>query len=114
LKIVLSNSNSAPSAIQRLMEPGETSAEYGVDVSYPMQHPNLTIIGSNPLGNRQAFYEEIINDCVKHYGEKGQRCLMNEEERIAMNLRQPQSMNNYVRAATYLFDGFLANAPVHT
>mmetsp|Transcript_26214 Transcript_26214/g.46232 ORF Transcript_26214/g.46232 Transcript_26214/m.46232 type:complete len:441 (-) Transcript_26214:94-1416(-) len=110
LKIVLSNSNSAPSAIQRLMEPGETSAEYGVDVSYPMQHPNLTIIGSNPLGNRQAFYEEIINDCVKHYGEKGQRCLMNEEERIAMNLRQPQSMNNYtkngytkIRAPTHVF-----------
>jgi prolyl 4-hydroxylase len=48
-----------------------------------------------PLGNRQAIYDEFLDGCVKKFGSKGQKCVMNEHERIAMSLRQPQSMTNY-------------------
>ena len=43
-----------------------------------------------PLGNRQAIYDEFLDGCVKKFGSKGQKCVMNEHERIAMSLRQPQ------------------------
>jgi len=51
----------------------------------------------NPLGvDTQAEYERLIEGCADHYGpHKGQRCYANEDERIAMNLRQPKSMVNY-------------------
>ena len=45
-----------------------------------------------PLGNREKFYENFLDACVKHYGAKGTRCIANENDRIAMSLRQPQSM----------------------
>jgi prolyl 4-hydroxylase len=53
-----------------------------------------------PLGNRQAKFEEYIQGCVDHYGgntigNKGQRCINNEEGRVEMSLRQPKSMVNY-------------------
>lgn len=48
-----------------------------------------------PLGNRQAFYDEMIQGCVKYYGNKGYRCLEYEADRVEMTLRQPQSMENY-------------------
>ena len=87
--------------------------EYGVDVSFPMHHEKIS---SNypwlphnldpslptpkefqdqviqPLGNREKFYENFLDACVKHYGAKGTRCIANENDRIAMSLRQPQSM----------------------
>jgi prolyl 4-hydroxylase len=69
---------------------------YGVDVSYPMHHRNLT--RPNPLGDdKQKFYEESIQRCVDHYGKRGQRCRENEDDRIAMSLRQPQGMVNYTQ-----------------
>lgn len=53
----------------------------------------------NPLGvDKQAEYKRIIQGCVDHYGNKGQRCYANEEERIAMNLRQPKSSVNYTES----------------
>ena len=49
-----------------------------------------------PLGNKQKQYDDYVQGCVHHYGEKkGARCYMNERERIAMTLRQPKSMVNY-------------------
>ena len=90
--------------------------EYGVDVSYPMHHSQVT---SNfpwlphnvdpsiptpeeyntsviqPLGDRQLFYTENIAGCVDFYGTAGGRCLSNERDRIKMSLRQPKSMVNY-------------------
>ena len=92
---------------------------YGVDVSLPVQHasastnyawlPHNVAPESNPtpseykdmpiqpLGDRQAFYEDMIQGCLDKYGEKGTRCLENEADRIEMNLRQPQSMVNYTK-----------------
>lgn len=87
-----------------------TSSSYGTDVSYPMHHRNLT--KPNPLGDdKQQFYEESIQRCVDHYGEKkGKRCLDNEDERIEMSLRQPKGMVNYttngftkIRAPEHVF-----------
>jgi prolyl 4-hydroxylase len=48
-----------------------------------------------PLGNQQAIYDEFLSSCVKRFGSKGDRCISNERDRIAMSLRQPQSMTNY-------------------
>ena len=49
------------------------------------------------MGNKQAFYENLIHGCVNHYGDKGRRCLQNEEDRITMSLRQPKGMVNYTK-----------------
>jgi hypothetical protein len=48
-----------------------------------------------PLGDMQSKHEKFIQGCIDHYGHRGQRCVDNEEDRIQMTLRQPQSMNNY-------------------
>jgi hypothetical protein len=63
-----------------------------------MHNPNVTT--NNPLGDRQKFYSDLISGCVDHYNQKkdgrGSRCLDNERERVAMSLRQPKGMYNYV------------------
>jgi len=92
--------------------------DYGVDVSFPMHHRNvsrnyadmswntnpsiptppiLRDVPIQPLGDRQAFYDQLIHRCVDHYGYKGDRCIDNEKGRIMMALRQPQSMVNYTQ-----------------
>lgn len=48
-----------------------------------------------PLGDRQAFYDDFLNGCIEAFGSKGQRCRSSEDGRVAMSLRQPQSMTNY-------------------
>ena len=58
----------------------------------PEEYLNMPV---QPLGNRQAFYDEMIKGCVDHYGAKGSYCLEYEKDRVDMNLRQPQSMENY-------------------
>lgn len=58
----------------------------------PVEYQNMAV---QPLGNRQAFYDEMIQGCVDYYGEKGFRCLEYEQDRVDMTLRQPQSMENY-------------------
>jgi prolyl 4-hydroxylase len=89
---------------------------YGVDVSFPIHHEtvskNYASLPHNldesvatpkefedmpvqPLGNRQKFYDDFLSSCVNSFGKRGQRCISNEEERVAMSLRQPQSMENY-------------------
>jgi len=89
---------------------------YGVDVSFPMhkarvsenypwlEHNNDVSIPIpeehhgreiQPLGNRQQFYEDFMDGCRKYYGKSGGACDQVERDRIAMSLRQPQSMTNY-------------------
>ena len=70
---------------------------YGVDVSFPIHHEKVVPASRNPLGDKQAFYEEFIEGCRNHYGggRKGKACDSTERDRIAMSLRQPQSMQNY-------------------
>jgi hypothetical protein len=45
-----------------------------------------------PLGDRQAAYDEMIEGCVEFYKEKGFRCREYEADRVRMSLRQAQSM----------------------
>ena len=92
------------------------AVEYGVDVSFPMHYDNVTInyaelphnldpsiptppeyqnMPVQPLGNRQEFYNNMIQGCLDYYGDKADRCLVNERDRVDMSLRQPQSMQNY-------------------
>ena len=94
------------------------SVSYGVDVSFPMHHASVSTnypwlphnvqpenyptppeyegMPIQPLGNREAFYRDMILGCIIHYGvEGGKKCIGNEEYRIEMSLRQPQSMVNY-------------------
>jgi hypothetical protein len=77
--------------------------EYGVDISFPIHHrqpsDNYPWLPSSkegmavqPLGDRQAFYKNYIDGCVKTFGNKSRRCETNENDRVAMSLRQPQSM----------------------
>lgn len=94
-------------------EEADEAAEYGVDVSFPIQHNkvstnyawlphNLDITEELPkefegedvqhLGNRQTFYNDFLKGCVDHFGNKGNRCTTTEKDRIEMALRQPQSM----------------------
>ena len=41
-----------------------------------------------PFGNKQEFHDKMIKGCIARYG--GQRCQLNEKERIEMSLRQPK------------------------
>ena len=91
--------------------------EYGVDVSFPIHKwevstnypwlPHNSDPANNPtpkqyqdmpiqpLGDVQAAYTSFLDGCRDHYGKKGRACDQTEKDRIAMNLRQPQSMQNY-------------------
>jgi hypothetical protein len=92
------------------------NAEYGVDVSFPMHYANVSNnyawlphnqdpslptppeyqgMVIQPLGDRRAFYEDMMNGCRTYYGAKGDTCNEYEHDRVAMGLRQPQSMQNY-------------------
>jgi prolyl 4-hydroxylase len=94
----------------------EVPVEYGVDVSFPIHHKaastNYPWLPHNqdsssptpsqyrdmpiqPLGDKEAFYNNFVDSCVKHFGNKGKRCIQTERDRISMALRQPQSMQNY-------------------
>ena len=92
----------------------ELTAEYGVDVSWPMHNDHVSqnfawlqtegVDGGNStntdapishLPERQQIYEDYINGCVEYYGKNGGRCRSGEESRISMCLRQPKSMTNY-------------------
>ena len=67
------------------------AVDYGADVSFPVHHRFDNNV-SNPLGDRKAFYDNFMNGCRKHHGRKGNRCDEGERGRLAMSLRQPQSM----------------------
>lgn len=91
--------------------------EYGVDLSYPMHRATVSTnyawlphnldheknaapseyenMPVQVLGNKQSFYDENIQGCMDYYTSGKHLCLSTEQERIGMNLRQPQSMQNY-------------------
>ncbi|KAL7425359.1 hypothetical protein ACHAXM_007644 [Skeletonema potamos] len=106
----------------------DATSSYGIDVSMPIfkristnypwlphntntsapkprQYENMPI---QPLGNRQAFYNNHLSKCREHYKrikltEKGHsssniaggNCDIYEYDRLLMNQRQPRSMQNY-------------------
>lgn len=105
--------------------------EYGVDISFPMHYGQVSTnypwlehnrdpskpvpkeyenMPIQPLGDRQAFYNNYLQGCKDKFGSRGAaRCEQNEIDRISMSLRQPQSMQNYVsfpHAATIGIDLF--------
>ena len=66
-------------------------ADYGLDCSFPI-HGKESSCG-DLLGDRKTVYEEYMRGCREKWGDKGaQRCDGNEEDRIRMSNRQPQSM----------------------
>jgi len=94
---------------------------YGVDMSFPM-HSQARKVSTNYawlphnvdpsiptppeyegmpmqcMGDKQAFYDASIQGCMDGIGgEKGSRCLLTENDRIAMSNRQPKSMVNYTK-----------------
>lgn len=103
-------------------QPPDAPVEYGVDISFPMHHApvstNYAWLPHNqqsdipipdeykdmpvqPLGDMQSKYENYVQGCVDYYNNqgnhKGERCLTNEKDRLAMSLRQPQSVYNYTQ-----------------
>jgi prolyl 4-hydroxylase len=110
----------------------ERLVDYGVDVSYPMHYADISknydwlphnldpsletpeeYVGREVqhLGDKQTFYDNLLQGCVAHYDKKGFICQETENDRIAMNLRQPKSMLNYtqlgftkIRAPTEVFE----------
>jgi len=73
---------------------------HNLDASIPVpdEYKNMPI---QPLGNVKARYDDYISGCVEFYNKhktpKGDRCIRNEEDRIEMTLRQPQSVYNYTK-----------------
>ena len=59
------------------------------DVAAPPEYDDMVV---QPLGDRQQFYSDFLNGCIEHFGSRGKRCTSTELDRIAMSLRQPQSM----------------------
>ena len=89
---------------------GQSTLEYGADISLPMQHSSASTnydwlphnvdptietpeeyqgMPLQPLGDRQQFYKEYIEGCVEKFGVC---CEEYETERFDMSLRQPHSM----------------------
>jgi hypothetical protein len=64
--------------------------EYGVDVTWPMHYETLR---SHPdFEGQQKKYDDFMESCRQYYKDAADRCNHWEVERLAMNLRQPQSM----------------------
>jgi hypothetical protein len=64
----------------------------------PSAYRNMAI---QPLGDRQAEFDEYLQGCIGYYNDlnedkpKGFLCQRNEQDRVAMSLRQPAGMYNY-------------------
>lgn len=68
---------------------GQNNADYGADVSFPVHHFEMK---DGPLSDRRQIYENFMDGCRKHYGKRAASCDQGEEGRLAMSLRQAQSM----------------------
>jgi hypothetical protein len=65
---------------------------YGVDVSFPMQHPQVTA-SYRPLGDGiPSVYDHFLQGCRDFYKYKQKRCDDSERDRINFNLQQPSIM----------------------
>ena len=67
---------------------------YGVDVSFPVHYGNVLSSDdpNQPLGERQALYDDFMKGCHDFYGKRGHSCDVTEQDRWDMSLRQPASM----------------------
>jgi len=88
------------------------SAEYGVDVSFPVHYPFPENDQGNPLGDRKKLYDEFMGGCRHHYGTKGYRCDEYEHDRLEMSRRQPQSMvvssfHSFIPFLSFVLDALL-------
>lgn len=103
--------------IQHVHSVEEEPVEYGVDVSFPIHNtqvstnypwlPHNVDPDHNPtpakyknmplqvLGDRDQFYKDFMKNCSKKYPKPRGACVSTENDRVAMSLRQPQSMQNY-------------------
>jgi prolyl 4-hydroxylase len=67
---------------------------FGLDCSWPIHSHDFKC--GNLLGDRQAVYDHYMDGCRKKWGAQGaKRCDANEDDRLEMTRRQPQSMVNY-------------------
>eukprot|EP00579_Thalassiosira_antarctica_P007807 CAMPEP_0201900604 /NCGR_PEP_ID=MMETSP0902-20130614/52671_1 /ASSEMBLY_ACC=CAM_ASM_000551 /TAXON_ID=420261 /ORGANISM="Thalassiosira antarctica, Strain CCMP982" /LENGTH=483 /DNA_ID=CAMNT_0048434325 /DNA_START=280 /DNA_END=1731 /DNA_ORIENTATION=- len=109
IKPVLASANSEASS--------EEENSYGVDVSFPilkristnypwLPHNTDTAVPSpkalegmplQPLGDRQAVYNDHLKSCREYYRGDRKKCDIYEYDRMLMNQRQPQSMQNYTK-----------------
>mmetsp|Transcript_9987 Transcript_9987/g.20822 ORF Transcript_9987/g.20822 Transcript_9987/m.20822 type:complete len:496 (+) Transcript_9987:103-1590(+) len=65
---------------------------YGTQCSFAITSETLDGCDPGMLNQRQKFYDDFMKSCFDHYSETD--CLDEEEDRLAMNIRQPQSMIN--------------------
>ena len=70
----------------------KTNPIFSVDPKNNPTPPEYEGVPIQPLGNKHQWYTDLIQGCIDHYGEKGDRCVHNEQERVEMSIRQPQSM----------------------
>ena len=68
--------------------------DYGVDCTFPI-HSKKLHCDHVFADDRQQAYQDFMNGCREYYGAKGSRCDSTEDDRIAMSVRQPQSMVNF-------------------
>lgn len=69
---------------------------YGIDVSFPMQHPQVAESPTRPLGDGiSSFYNQYLQGCRDFYKEKNDRCAISEQDRIHRNRQQPSTEQNY-------------------
>lgn len=66
---------------------------YGVDVSFPMHHHNVTTLPS-PFGDtRRKFYDDYLQGCKDYF--KDDSCDKSERHRISMCVDQPRISQNF-------------------
>lgn len=65
---------------------------FGTQCSFAITGPNLDGCDPSLLDHRQNFYNDYMAGCYKHYSKY--KCRAEEESRLEMNVRQPQSMVN--------------------
>ena len=106
-------------------EEDTTPVSYGVDVSFPiqgrvstnfpgskLQNKKISEMPLQVLGDRHSAYMKHLKGCRETYPDsKHNACDRFEYERLLMNRRQPQSMQNYtetgfqkIRAPKEVFD----------
>ena len=75
----------------------EGSATYSPDVSFPVQHLSVVGASSNPLGDKQTFYDHLAQGCADKYGSAA----CDDSERVLSNLNHPRHM--IVRLSSFRF-----------
>jgi hypothetical protein len=81
----------ATSASQKQVLNAFGELSYGVDVSFPVHHLKFDQ-DHQPLGDRRKAYEEFMEGCRQYYPDAPDSCDLTEEDRCAMSVRQPASM----------------------